>query len=50
VDASLTRLGTDEQSHRSSVDKIVQSFDSPLDEPVVNAVQHISEARLVLTN
>jgi aryl-alcohol dehydrogenase-like predicted oxidoreductase len=34
-----------EQSHRSSVDKVVQSFDSPLDEPVVNAVQLVSEAR-----
>jgi 1-deoxyxylulose-5-phosphate synthase len=34
-----------EQSHRSSVDKVVQSFDSPLDEPVVNAVQRVSEAR-----
>ena len=27
------------QSVRSSVDKVVQAFDSPLDEPVVNAVQ-----------
>ena len=34
-----------EQSLRSTVDKIVQSFDSPLDEPVVNAVQRIAEAR-----
>ena len=34
-----------EQSHRSSVDKVVKSFDSPLDEPVVNAVQRVSEAR-----
>jgi aryl-alcohol dehydrogenase-like predicted oxidoreductase len=34
-----------EQSHRSSVDKVVQSFDSALDEPVVNAVQRVSEAR-----
>ena len=34
-----------EQSHRSSVDTVVQSFDSPLDEPVVNAVQRVSEAR-----
>jgi 1-deoxyxylulose-5-phosphate synthase len=34
-----------ERSYRSSVDKIVQSFDSPLDEPVVNAVQRVSEAR-----
>jgi aryl-alcohol dehydrogenase-like predicted oxidoreductase len=34
-----------EQSARSTVDKIVQSFDSPLDEPVVNAVQQLAEAR-----
>ena len=34
-----------EQSHRSSVDRVVKSFDSPLDEPVVNAVQRVSEAR-----
>ena len=34
-----------EQSLRSTVDKIVQSFDSPLDEPVVTAVQHVAEAR-----
>ena len=34
-----------EQSLRSTVDKVVQSFDSPLDEPVVNAVQRIAEAR-----
>jgi len=34
-----------EQSHRSSVDKVVKAFDSPLDEPVVNAVQRVSEAR-----
>jgi 1-deoxyxylulose-5-phosphate synthase len=34
-----------EQSHRSSVDKVVKSFDSPLDEPVVNAVQAVAEAR-----
>jgi aryl-alcohol dehydrogenase-like predicted oxidoreductase len=27
------------------VDKVVKSFDSPLDEPVVNAVQRVSEAR-----
>jgi 1-deoxyxylulose-5-phosphate synthase len=33
-----------EQSHRSSVDKVVQSFDSPLDEPVVNAVERVAEA------
>lgn len=31
-----------EQSHRSSVVKVVQAFDSPLDEPVVNAVQRIA--------
>ena len=29
----------------SSVDKVVKSFDSPLDEPVVNAVQRVAEAR-----
>jgi 1-deoxyxylulose-5-phosphate synthase len=34
-----------DQSHRSTVDHVVQSFDSPLDEPVVNAVQRVSEAR-----
>src|SRR3954467_13328566 len=34
-----------EQSLRSTVDKVVQSFDSPLDEPVVNAVQQIADAR-----
>jgi aryl-alcohol dehydrogenase-like predicted oxidoreductase len=36
-----------EQSLRSTVDKVVQSFDSPLDEPVVNAVQQLAEARSV---
>jgi aryl-alcohol dehydrogenase-like predicted oxidoreductase len=34
-----------EQSHRSTVDHVVQSFDSPLDEPVVNAVQKVAEDR-----
>jgi aryl-alcohol dehydrogenase-like predicted oxidoreductase len=34
-----------EQSHRSSVDAVVKAFDSPLDEPVVNAVQRIAQAR-----
>jgi 1-deoxyxylulose-5-phosphate synthase len=34
-----------EQSHRSTVDNVVKSFDSPLDEPVVNAVQQIAAAR-----
>jgi aryl-alcohol dehydrogenase-like predicted oxidoreductase len=34
-----------EQSGRSTVDKVVQSFDSPLDEPVVNAVQRVAENR-----
>ena len=34
-----------EQSLRSTVDKVVQSFDSPLDEPVVTEVQRIAEAR-----
>jgi aryl-alcohol dehydrogenase-like predicted oxidoreductase len=34
-----------EQSLRSTVDKVVRAFDSPLDEPVVNAVQQLAEAR-----
>jgi aryl-alcohol dehydrogenase-like predicted oxidoreductase len=34
-----------EQSNRSSTDKVVKAFDSPLDEPVVNAVQHVAEQR-----
>jgi aryl-alcohol dehydrogenase-like predicted oxidoreductase len=34
-----------EQSLRSTVDKVVKAFDSPLDEPVVNAVQRVAEAR-----
>jgi len=34
-----------QQSHRSTVDHVVQSFDSPLDEPVVNAVQQVAGAR-----
>ena len=34
-----------EQSVRSTVDKVVQAFDSANDEPVVNAVQEIAEAR-----
>src|SRR3954451_6672868 len=34
-----------EQSLRSTVDKVVQAFDSPVDEPVVNAVQRIAENR-----
>src|SRR6266567_137414 len=33
------------QSTRSSVDHVVQAFDSPLDEPVVNAVQELAGAR-----
>jgi 1-deoxyxylulose-5-phosphate synthase len=36
-----------QQSTRSSVDHVVQAFDSPLDEPVVNAVQKLAEARSV---
>src|SRR4051794_21423464 len=36
-----------EQSLRSTVDKVVQSFDSPLDEPVVKVVQDVAEARHV---
>src|SRR3954451_11346883 len=34
-----------EQSERSSTDKVVKAFDSPLDEPVVNEVQRIAKAR-----
>ena len=34
-----------EQSTRSSTDHVVQAFDSPLDEPVVNAVQQVAQAR-----
>jgi aryl-alcohol dehydrogenase-like predicted oxidoreductase len=34
-----------EQSHRSTVDDVVKAFDSPLDEPVVKAVQQVAEAR-----
>jgi len=34
-----------EQSTRSSVDHVVQAFDSPLDEPVVNAGQELADAR-----
>jgi aryl-alcohol dehydrogenase-like predicted oxidoreductase len=34
-----------EQSHRSSTDKVVKAFDSPYDEPVIDAVQRLAEAR-----
>jgi 1-deoxyxylulose-5-phosphate synthase len=34
-----------EQSHRSTVDQVVRSFDSPFDEPVVSAVQAVAAAR-----
>jgi aryl-alcohol dehydrogenase-like predicted oxidoreductase len=34
-----------EQSHRSTVDEVVKAFDSPLDEPVVNAVQKVAATR-----
>jgi aryl-alcohol dehydrogenase-like predicted oxidoreductase len=34
-----------EQSDRSSTDKVVKAFDSPVDEPVVNAVQRIAQQR-----
>lgn len=34
-----------EQSGRSSTDHVVQAFDSPLDEPVVNAVQAVAADR-----
>jgi 1-deoxyxylulose-5-phosphate synthase len=34
-----------EQSARSSSDQVVQAFDSPLDEPVVSAVQELARTR-----
>ena len=34
-----------EQSVRSSVDHVVQAFDSPMDEPVINAVHKLAETR-----
>jgi 1-deoxyxylulose-5-phosphate synthase len=34
-----------EQSLRSTVDHVVQAFDAPRDEPVINAVQAVAEAR-----
>ena len=34
-----------EQSPRASTDKVVQAFDSPHDEPVIDAVQALAEAR-----
>jgi aryl-alcohol dehydrogenase-like predicted oxidoreductase len=34
-----------QQSTRSSVDHVVQAFDSPTDQPVVDAVQKLAEAR-----
>ena len=34
-----------EQSLRSTVDDVVKAFDSPLDEPVVNAVEQVAKAR-----
>ena len=33
------------ESNRSSTDKVVQAFDSPYDEPVINAVQKLAESR-----
>jgi aryl-alcohol dehydrogenase-like predicted oxidoreductase len=33
------------QSVRSSVDHVVQAFDSPLDEPIVNVVQKLADVR-----
>src|SRR6185436_4635288 len=38
-----------EQSTRSSTDKVVQAFDSPHDEPVINAVQQVAQKRDVGT-
>src|SRR6476646_3805914 len=34
-----------EQSQRSGTDRVVQAFDSPYDEPVIDAVQQLAEAR-----
>jgi len=34
-----------QQSTRSSVDHVVQAFDSPMDEPVINAVHKLAETR-----
>jgi 1-deoxyxylulose-5-phosphate synthase len=34
-----------EQSKRSSTDRVVQAFDSPYDEPVIDAVQKLAESR-----
>ena len=34
-----------EQSRRSTVDKVVQAFDAPRDEPVINTVQSVADAR-----
>ncbi len=34
-----------EQSLRSSTDKVVQAFDSPHDQPVIDAVQQLAESR-----
>ncbi|MEU9413677.1 aldo/keto reductase, partial [Streptomyces sp. NPDC048281] len=34
-----------EQSTRSTTDHVVQSFDSPHDKPVINAVQQLAQAR-----
>ena len=34
-----------EQSRRSNTDKVVQAFDSPHDEPVINAVQRVAKTR-----
>jgi 1-deoxyxylulose-5-phosphate synthase len=36
-----------EQSLRSDTDKVVQAFDSPYDEPVIDAVQALAETRAV---
>ena len=34
-----------QQSHRSDFDDVVKAFDSPLDQPVVDAVHQVSDAR-----
>src|SRR3954468_21876945 len=36
-----------EQSLRSTVDKVVQAFDAPRDEPVVNTVQEVADGHVI---
>jgi hypothetical protein len=41
----LTSRSAEQSRRRIIVDNVVQSFDSPLDEPVVNAVQQVAARR-----